>query len=69
VARKPPPALAASDSSELQTAREGAVAASLPLGRVLIAGGLDGGNFLQSTELMVPGPPSASISTPVPAGT
>ncbi len=62
-------ALPASGSSELQSTREGAVAASLPLGRVLIAGGLDGSSFLQSAELMVPGPPSASISAPAPGGT
>ena len=34
-------ALPASGSSELQSAREGAVAAPLPVGQVLIAGGFD----------------------------
>ena len=62
-------ALPASGSSELQSAREGAVAASLPVGRVLIAGGFDASNFLQSAELMVPGAPSASISAPASGGT
>ena len=47
-------ALAASGSSELQTTRAGAVAASLPGGKVLIAGGADSGGILQSAELFDP---------------
>ena len=62
-------ALAASGSSEMQTAREGTAAAALPGGKLLIAGGFDSSNFLQSAELMVPGGPSASISTPTSGGT
>jgi hypothetical protein len=46
-------ALPAAGSTELQTGREGAVAASLPDGQVLIAGGSDAGN-LQSAELFNP---------------
>ncbi len=62
-------ALPASGGSELQAAREGGVAVALPGGRVLIAGGFDGDDFLQSAELMVPGAPSASISSPPSGGT
>ncbi len=49
-------ALTAAGSSELQTARYGAVAATLPDGQVLIAGGYNesGGGFLQSAELFDP---------------
>jgi hypothetical protein len=47
-------ALAASGASELQTAREGAVSAPLQGGKVLIAGGFDGSNYLQSAELFDP---------------
>ena len=47
-------ALAASGSTELQTAREWAVAAPLPDGQVLIAGGQDGSGPLQSAELFDP---------------
>jgi hypothetical protein len=46
-------ALPASSSTELQTARSGAVAAPLPNGKVLIAGGWNG-SFLQSAELFDP---------------
>jgi hypothetical protein len=47
-------ALTASGSTELQTARQGAVAASLPNGEVLIAGGYNGSSDLQSAELFNP---------------
>jgi hypothetical protein len=48
-------ALPASGSTELQTPREAAVAAVLPDGQVLIAGGNnDSGNALQSAELFDP---------------
>ena len=47
-------ALAASGSTELQTARANAVAAPLPNGQVLIAGGDNGSSFLQSAELFNP---------------
>lgn len=47
-------ALPASGSSELQSAREAAVAGSLSAGKVLIAGGLDGSSFLPSAELFDP---------------
>jgi WD40 repeat protein len=48
-------ALAASGNTELQTARAYAVAAPLPSGKVLIAGGIDGsGNVLRSAELFDP---------------
>ncbi len=47
-------ALPASGSTELQTARVGAVAAPLPDGQVLIAGGYDAGGPLQSAELFNP---------------
>jgi hypothetical protein len=47
-------ALPASGSTELQTPRDFAVAASLPDGQVLIAGGSSGGGFLQSAELFNP---------------
>ena len=41
--------------SELQTSRYGAVAAALPDGQVLIAGGYnESGGFLQSAELFDP---------------
>jgi hypothetical protein len=46
--------LSASGSSELQTPRAGAVAASLPDGQVLIAGGEAGSGYLQSAELFNP---------------
>jgi hypothetical protein len=49
-------ALPASGSTELQTARDGAVAAALPNGQVLIAGGFTGGSYLQSAELYSPAP-------------
>ncbi len=62
-------ALAASGSSELQSARAGAEAAPLPDAKGLIAGGLDGNSFLQSAELMLPAVPSASISVPTSGGT
>lgn len=42
--------------TELATPRFGAVAAPLPDGEVLIAGGSDGSNFLQSAELFNPSP-------------
>ncbi len=54
-------ALPASDSTELQTARSGAVAAPLPDGGVLIAGGLNDVAYLQSAELYEPGA-TASIA-------
>jgi hypothetical protein len=44
-------ALAASGSTELQTARAGAVAARLPNGQVLIAGGYNRSGYLQRAEL------------------
>jgi len=44
-------ALAASGATELQTARAGAVAARLPNGRVLIAGGYNRSGYLQRAEL------------------
>jgi hypothetical protein len=48
-------ALTAAGSSELQTARYGAVAAALPDGQVLIAGGYnESSGFLQSAELFDP---------------
>jgi hypothetical protein len=50
-------ALPASGSTELQTARGGAIAATLPDSEVLIAGGNNGSNdtgFLQSAELFNP---------------
>ncbi len=47
-------ALAASGATELQTAREDAVAAPLPDGQVLIAGGQTAGVPLQSAELFDP---------------
>src|SRR5947209_4218367 len=48
-------ALPASGNTELQTARYGAVAAPLPNGQVLIAGGTsDGFSYLQSAELFDP---------------
>ncbi len=48
-------ALTAAGNSELQTARYGAVAAALPDGRVLIAGGYnESSGFLQSAELFDP---------------
>jgi N-acetylneuraminic acid mutarotase len=47
-------ALAPSGSTELQTARYSAVAAPLPNGRVLIAGGKRGRSFLASAELFNP---------------
>jgi hypothetical protein len=47
-------ALPASGNTELQTPREDAVAAPLPDGKVLIAGGEDGSNTLQSAELFDP---------------
>jgi Kelch motif len=48
-------ALPASGNTELQTARAGAVAATLPDGQVLIAGGGDNsGNAFQSAELFDP---------------
>ncbi len=46
-------ALPAAGSTELQTGREGAVAAPLPDGQVLIAGGFDAG-ILKSAELFNP---------------
>jgi len=49
-------ALPASGSTELQTARGGAVATPLPNGQVLVAGGTDGSNYLSSAELFVPAP-------------
>ncbi len=63
-------ALPAAGSSELQGEREGAVAAPLPGGHALIAGGLDAGagSFLQSAELVVAGAPSASIASPASGG-
>ena len=47
-------ALPASGSTELQTSRDGAVAAPLPDGQVLIAGGRNRGGPLQSAELFDP---------------
>ena len=47
-------ALPASGSTELHTFRDGAVAAPLPDGQVLIAGGQTGGGPLQSAELFNP---------------
>jgi hypothetical protein len=49
-------ALPASGNTELQTPRYGAVAAPLPGGQVLIAGGVNGtiGTYLQSAELFDP---------------
>jgi hypothetical protein len=49
-------ALPASGNTELQTPREEAVAAALPDGEVLIAGGQNGGVILRSAELFVPAP-------------
>jgi hypothetical protein len=46
--------LPAAGSSELQSARERAIAAPLRNGDVLIAGGFDGNNYLQSAELFDP---------------
>jgi galactose oxidase-like protein/Kelch motif protein len=46
--------LPAAGASELQTARFGASAATLPDGHVLIAGGHDGTNYLKSAELFNP---------------
>jgi Kelch motif len=46
--------LPASGSSELQSAREAAAASSLPGGKAVIAGGIDGNNFLPSAELFDP---------------
>ncbi len=46
--------LPASGATELQTARESAVAAALPDGQVLIAGGYDGSSDPQSAELFNP---------------
>jgi hypothetical protein len=58
-------ALPVSGNTELQTAREGAVAASLPNGQVLIAGGYDnGGSAVQSAELFSP---STDTFTALPA--
>jgi N-acetylneuraminic acid mutarotase len=47
-------ALPASGATELQTAREGAVAATLRDGQVLVAGGYDGRSYLASAELFNP---------------
>jgi hypothetical protein len=47
-------ALPASGNTELQTPRDGAVAAPLPGGEVLIAGGADVDGFVQSAELFDP---------------
>src|ERR1019366_4258377 len=47
-------ALPASGATELQTARESAVAAVLPNGQVLIAGGYNVSGFLASAELFNP---------------
>jgi hypothetical protein len=47
-------ALTAAGNSELQTARQFAVAATLPDGQVLIAGGQNHGGSLQSAELFDP---------------
>jgi hypothetical protein len=44
-------AVAASGATELQTARAGAVAARLPKGRVLIAGGYNRSGYLRRAEL------------------
>lgn len=57
-------ALPASGSTELQTARAGAVAATLPDGQVLIAGGENGSGALQSAELFNP---ATDTFTPLPA--
>ena len=57
-------ALTASGSSELQTARQGAVAAPLPGGKVLIAGGFDGTSVLQSAELFDPTTNTFTALTP-----
>lgn len=46
--------LPASGSSELQSARGGAVAASPPDGEMRIAGGFDGNSFPRSAELFNP---------------
>ena len=46
--------LPASGATELQTARESAVAATLRDGQVLIAGGYDGRSYLQCAELFNP---------------
>jgi hypothetical protein len=57
-------ALPASGNTELQTARENAVAAPLPNGQVLIAGGDDNGVILQSAEIFNP---ATDTFTPLPA--
>jgi hypothetical protein len=57
-------ALTAAGSSELQTARYGAVATALPDGQVLIAGGYnESGGFLQSAELFDPADDSFTALT------
>ena len=45
-----------SGETELQSARAGTVAAALPDGRVLIAGGISGSSYLQSAELYYSAP-------------
>ena len=64
-------ALPASGNTELQSPREGAVAASLPNGQAVIAGGLDtvSANTWQSAELVLPAAPTASITSPASGGT
>ena len=62
-------ALPASGATQLQTARGGAISASLPDGQVLIAGGYDNsGNELQSAELFNPATNSFS-ALPAAGGT
>lgn len=49
--------LAAAGETELHTAREGAVAAPLPDGQVLITGGnIEGSGYLQSADLYYSAP-------------
>jgi hypothetical protein len=52
-------ALPASGNTELQIPRYGPVAAPLPNGQVLIAGGESPGGYAQSAELFVPAPQAA----------
>lgn len=62
-------ALPTSGSSELQTPLQSAVAAPLPHGQALIAGGEDDtGTVLGNAELMLPAPPGATVASPAPDG-
>jgi len=58
-------ALPPSGVTELQTPRQGAVAVTLPSGKVLIAGGDDGAGALSSAELF---DPATKTFTALPAG-